>query len=490
MKKFLLLLVLTGCLKVGPDFRQPPVPIQEEWLETTETSPVADRWWTIFHDPVLEHLIGLGRANNLTLKIAGMRILESRALFGIAVGEWFPQLQEAEGSATRIHISKNSPNSRFLDRQYWDFILGFQAAWELDFWGRFRRGIEAAGEQLNATVADFDDVLVILLGDVASTYVTIRTLEERIAILEQNVALQERSLEISTARWQAGMVTELDVQQARTLLYSTRSRLPVLETERRTAKNALAVLLGLTPVQLEQIFCERGMIPASPKTLGAGIPAQLLTRRPDVRRALFEAASQSARIGVAVSDLLPRISLVGFIGLNAAGDNDSRFVKGNRHLFSSDSISYFFGPDVRWPILNYGRLMNRVYVERARFCEALLAYQNTVLLAYEEVESALTGFYNAQKEVAALDESVAAAKRSTELSRTQYVEGIADYTRVLNTQQAQLEEQERLVAARGDIALNLVAAYRALGGGWQQTAPCDEMSHLDRTCQALLAEMR
>ena len=474
MKQILLLLIvltlfIPSCIKVGPDFASPCDPEQSHWTNDEAASQTVeiDDWWRLFNDPQLEELITSAARQNLTLRSAAMRVMEARAILGIAIGEFFPQTQEVVGDATKFGLSKNAPNSITTDRQFWDLNLGLSVVWELDFWGKFRRGIESAQEELGAQKADFDDVLVILLGDVASTYVAIRTFEERVDIIKHNVAIQLRSLEIVQARWQAGMVTELDVQQAKTLLASTEATLPVLTADYVRSKNALAVLLGVPPADIGCYLTTSGKIPTAPETIAIEIPCALLTRRPDIRRALHSAAAQSARIGIAESELYPSLSLTGFFGLNSSAAASRRTTGGNRKFFSADSLTYTFGGGFSWPILNYGRLINRVRAESSLFREAIFDYQNIVLVAYKEVEDALTSFFNSQRQVSYLTDSVKAANRATELSRTQYVEGIADYTRVLNTEQASVEQEEEQAIARGNIALSLIATYRALGGGWR-----------------------
>lgn len=234
--------------------------------------------------------------------------------------------------------------------------------------------------------------MVLLISDVASVYVQIRTFEARIEILERNIKLQNRSLEISEARWRGGMVTDLDVQQATTLLFVTKARLPVVKNDLRQAKNAMAVLLGMLPDQMEALIPPSAQIPAAPPEIAVGVPAELLCRRPDVRRALHVAASQSARIGIAATDLLPRISLTGFIGFESSASTHSTNSGGGGKFFDNKSLTYMFGPEFAWPILNYGRLVNNVRAEYARFYQAVLAYQNTVLTAFREAEDGLSAF--------------------------------------------------------------------------------------------------
>lgn len=473
MKKLICLLVLSSCM-VGPDFQTPDTCVQQQWMECQNThvtcnDSFAREWWNYFGDETLNCLVEIAHNQNLTLKEAGMRVLEGRALLGIAEGEFFPQLQQLTGSAQRIKGSENAPNSFGADLNFWDFISGLQVAWELDFWGRFRRGIESAEEGLFASVANLQDVLVLLLSDVATTYVNIRTLESRAEIVHNNVAIQQRSLEIVQARFNAGAVTDLDVQQAKTLLYNSRSRLPVIYNDLRQAKNAMAVLLGMLPDQMDDLIPPSTHIPIAPSSIAVGIPTELLCRRPDVRRALHTAAAQSAQIGVAVSDLLPRLSLTGFIGFESSADTTSTQSGGGGHFFDMGSLTYTVGPAFAWPILNYGRLLNNVRAKYARFYQTVLAYQNQVLFAYKEVEDGLSSFIRAHDEVVEVEKSVKAAERATEVARRQYVEGIADYTRVLDTERSRLLEEERLAIARGRIALGLVTTYKALGGGWE---PC------------------
>jgi len=469
-------LIFVGCFRVGPNFHTPCAPSEDVWMDCEEEKvecgkEVLDAWWLQFNDEKLSEIVCLAVERNLDLKIAAFRVLGARAILGIAIGEWFPQLQELVGDATKFKLSRNMPNSLFADTNYWDFNMGLSVAWELDFWGRFRRGIEGARDEFFASYANYQDVLVILQADVASTYIDIRTLEERIEIVKHNIKVQERSLEIVMARWEAGVVTELDVQQARTLLFSTQARLPRLQADLRVVKNALAFLLGLTPDEFVCVLDEPGKIPVAPESIGVGVPAELLCRRPDIRRAVHQAAAQSARIGIAVSDLLPRISIGGFIGFESSADIATTKTGGGGSLFSGDSFTYFLGPSYAWKVLNYGRLRNRIYLEYARFNELLLNYRNTVLAAYQEAENGLISFIKSYEESGYLEESVSAAQRGAEVARTQYVEGLVDYTRVLNTEEALVNQEEDLAITRGRIALSLISTYKALGGGWQ--ADCE-----------------
>ncbi len=312
---FLLTVQLCGCtglreyidngFKVGPNYAQPPAPVATEWIDAADQrvrkeSDDLSKWWTVFNDPVLDGLICFAYKQNLSLKAAGFRVLQARALLGIDVGNLFPQTQKMMGDYTRVALSDATANSipsfnipgtqRYFSQ--WDY--GFNLGWELDFWGRFRRAVESGSASLDASVANYDDVLVTLLGDVASNYTQIRTTELRIQYTKDNVALQRETLEISEARFKVGAVSELDVDQARSTLEQTIAGISELEIALRQANNRLCVLLGIPPEELKAKI-GAAPIPAAPVDVAAGIPADLLRRRPDVRRAERQAAAQSPR---------------------------------------------------------------------------------------------------------------------------------------------------------------------------------------------------
>jgi NodT family efflux transporter outer membrane factor (OMF) lipoprotein len=468
----IIILLFSGCA-VGPDFVRPDAPSEEEWIDSdvpqikTEPADLTD-WWKVFNDPTLDSLIETAYEQNLPLHIAGLRIMEARAQLGVAIGNQYPQLQQVSGSGTAVQISDNAPNSSAADKFFYDYQLGFDAAWELDFWGRFRRGVESAQANYLASIAGYDDALVTLTAEVARTYVLISTFEERIVIAQANVDIQKRSLEIAEARFEGGLVTELDVQQAKALLNDTEATISRLKIGLRQSRHGLSILLGIPPGGLKDVLIESGTIPEAPAEVVVGIPADLLRRRPDIRTAELEAAAQSALIGVAKADLYPQFSLVGSIGLQSSekggiSSNNANF----SDLFDSDSITYFAGPSIQWPILNYGRITSSVRVQDARFQQLIVNYQNTVLNAYREVEDAMVGFLRSQEQVQYLADSVKASKRSVDLSLIQYREGVTDYQRVLDTQRFLTQEQDLYTAVNGEVALNLIALYKALGGGWQ-----------------------
>ncbi len=462
-------LLVSGCTTVGPDYVEPPGPVAEQWMDIDDPRVKAEPadlvdWWTVFNDPVLDFLVLTAYKQNLPLQIAGIRILEARAQLGIAVGRQYPQVQQTTGELTRVEISENAANTGGpTDTSFTDVRVGFDTAWEIDFWGRFRREVEAGNANLGASIADYDDILVSLIAEVAATYVQIRTFEDRLRLARANVKIQERSLRIADVRFRNGAVTELDVQEARSNLRNTQALIPELETGLRQAENALSVLLGMPPSDLQDVLGGPRPIPIPPRDVTVGVPAELLRRRPDIRRAERQAATQSAEIGIAVADLYPRFTLAGFVGLQSS---DSRGTSLS-DLFDGDSFTGFVGPSFSWPLLNYGRLKNNVRVQDARFQQLVVNYQETVLKAAEEVENAMVAFLRAQEQVNVLADAVEAQKRAVDLSLIQYRDGVITFTRVLDSQERLTNQQDRLAETKGATALNLIAMYKGLGGGWQ-----------------------
>ncbi|MBW2688505.1 MAG: efflux transporter outer membrane subunit [Deltaproteobacteria bacterium] len=475
-------LLFSGCAKIGPDFTTPPSPVADSWFEQenqqlTSTAESNEQWWTVFNDPVLNLLIEESYQQNLGLQIAGLRILEARAQLGIATGNLYPQQQQLLGGAAAVGNSKNAANTAGGDLYYKSLGSSMDAAWELDFWGKFRRGVEAADAQYLASAANYEDVMVTLTAEVARAYILIRINEERIRLAVESVAIQDRSLEIATNRFDGGLVTELDVQQARTLLANTRATIPRFEVDYHQARNALSVLLGQPPGDLVKILTSPGNvlgIPMAPVEVAVGVPADLLRRRPDVRRAELLAASQSALIGVAKADLLPHFTLLGSIGLQTSESSITRNGSSSfSDLFDSDSMTYFVGPSLTWDILNYGRIKNQVRVQDARLQQLVINYQDTVLRAAQETEDAMIGFLKTQQEALYLADAVKASQRSVDISMLQYGEGLADYQRVLDAQRSLSIGQDVLASTQGSVVLNLVSMYKALGGGWQARSDQD-----------------
>ncbi|OWK35709.1 efflux transporter outer membrane subunit [Fimbriiglobus ruber] len=458
-------------LKVGPNFQPVSAASADQWVDAgnprLSSSPPDPAWWGVFNDPQLTDLVTTAANENLTLKAAATRVLQARAQRNVAAGNLFPQSQQLQGAYLHTQLGPNgnflgplvgTPPAGSTGSSYINlWTTGFNASWELDFWGRYRRTVESANAEVNSAVEGVHDAQVILTADVVSNYVQVRTFQQRLTYARQNVEAQKGSLKIAEARLAEGRATGLDVAQAQANLAQTEATIPPLEVGLRQASNRLCVLLG-RPVTDLLPKLNQGPLPVAPPTVAVGIPAGLMERRPDVRRALREAAVQSARIGVAEADFYPSIGVTGFLGYGATDF---------RQLFAENSFTGLILPNFQWKILNYGRILNNVRTQDARLQERILDYQQTVLTAGREVEDAQVGFVQYLLQVKALERSVAAAERSVELVLEQYKEGRADFNRVFTTQAQLATQQDQLAAARGNAALNLVAIYRALGGGWQ-----------------------
>ena len=455
-------LTMSGCA-VGPDFLPPAAPVQDNWIEKGDkrvsNRELKTNWWRAFKDPTLDTLVHLAAEQNLPVQIAGLRILEARAKLGIAVGEMFPQQQEGSGAATWNNISKRAANKADLPTHaFADYSIGFDAAWEIDFWGRYRRNVEASDATMMRTIADYDNALVSITAEVAHAYAEIRKYEVLLEIARENVRLQKEGLQIAEARFHSGATSELDVVQQKALLENTIALVPQWQQNLQQWKNALSVLLGLPPGGVDGLLHGPQRIPTASPKVSVGVPAELLRRRPDVRAAEMNAAAESARIGVAESDLYPRLFLFGDIGVQA-----SDVAK----LFAPGSMFLTVGPSFRWSILNYGRIANNIRAQDARFQQALVAYEDIVLKAAREAEDALIAFLKGQQRAAALQRSVDAAKRAVDLSLIQYREGAENFQRVLDAQTRLLDERNSLAGTRSEIAFDLIALYKALGGGWE-----------------------
>jgi len=476
-----LLVSLAGCA-VGPDFTPPLAPVADTWLawrnKSLQTGPEEYRdWWRVFHDPILDRLIDIAYSQNLTLLSAGTKVLQARAQLGIAIGEFWPQKQGALGTASYNLLSQanaqsspasgvgqSSPSPGLKIINFWSDGIGVQAAWELDFWGKFRRGVESADSAYLGSIATYDDVLVTLLGDVASTYVGIRTLEKQIAIARENVVKQRGILQIARDRYKGGAATLLDVYQAENILGATEATVPQLTIQLQQGLNALRVLLGMAPEPLGFLLARStGHIPATPPKVVVGVPADLLRRRPDIRAAELKAAAQSAQVGVAAADLYPAISITGAFGglaSNVGGHNLWQ-------AFHPVGQAFSVGPSFQWNLLNYGQITNNVRLQDATLQEYLVDYQNTVLKAQQEVENGISTFLLSRSQAEYLHRSVVAANGALHIATLEYQQGTRDFTTVLTAEQNLYQAENNLAMATGNISTGLVSVFRALGGGWQ-----------------------
>ncbi|MGB7747113.1 MAG: efflux transporter outer membrane subunit [Verrucomicrobiia bacterium] len=463
---FAALAVFAVSCKVGPNYVTPKASVAGQWLENSTItnrpfSAAEDYWWRNFEDPVLDQLVETAFRNNPSLQAAGVSILGARAQLNKSIGNIFPQQQGISG---QVNYSRPNPQNPAIAADVVSDQILFAATWEIDFWGKYRRGIESDRALFLGSIAAYDDALVTLIADVASSYVNIRTLEEQLSVAAKNVGTQKESLRIARAQFQAGETSELDVQQATAQLAQTEAQIPQLEQTLAQTKNGLAVLLGETPDETDRHLTNGpSLIPTAPAEVAVGIPKDLLRRRPDVRAAGLAAASQSALIGVAKANMYPAFSLSGSFGGvgNNAGNNSLA------DMFNWQSRAVNAGAGLVFPVFNYGRLINQVRVQDAQFQQAVLNYQNTVLQAQQEVENGLAAFAGQQRVVTQLADADTAARRSTDLAIIQYKSGQTDYTTVLSAEQAQLTVEDALASARGGVVQGIISVYRALGGGWQ-----------------------
>jgi NodT family efflux transporter outer membrane factor (OMF) lipoprotein len=465
-----LVLPLAACA-VGPNFIPPAAPITDKFLGANSDSIKSSRqdyrdWWKAFHDPMLNRLVQIAYDQNLTLLSAGTRVLQARAALGIAIGSFYPQVQQGTGSLTYTQPSAATPAAlpNATPTQFWTDSLAAQAAWELDFWGKFRRGVESADGAYLASIASYDDVLVTLLGDVAATYIGIRTTEQLIAIARSNISKQEQALEIAQAKFKGGGTSERDVFQATNVLEQTQAAIPQFTIQLQQGQNALCVLLGIPPTSLDALLARsRGRIPVPPSTIAVGIPADLLRRRPDVRAAELAALAQSAQIGVAEAQLYPAISITGTFGGAASTANGHNLGQ----IVSSRGVTYAAGPSFQWNILNYGQITNNVRLQDAKLQQLLVDYQSTVLSGQQQVDDGISTFLQSRVQVRYLRRSAEAARGALRIGTEQYEQGATDFTTVLTAEQNLFQAESNVATASANVALGATAIYRALGGGWQ-----------------------
>jgi NodT family efflux transporter outer membrane factor (OMF) lipoprotein len=477
MLKYVLLfqcLLLAACM-VGPNYKEPPHQVAAHWAKknaSVKETPFKDqKWWEEFHDPVLTSIIHQGYCTNLTLQSAGVKVLQTRAQLAQSVGQLYPQQQTIMGNYTYTRIGGTSLQN-ILPPSFDSALLGFSANWELDFWGKYRRAIQANDASFLASLAAYDHALVTLTADVATTYIKIRTYEQQIKITKANISVQKIGLNIARARFNAGQASLVDVEQAKTELAQTESTLPSLVTNVQQQKDTLAVLLGTIPNNIDPIIQPSRGIPKAPSSVAVGIPKEALARRPDVHQARLEAVGQSASIGATKANLYPSFSLNGVFAFSSNSIGKSSVMD----LFHWSNRNIIAGPGFNWPVLNYGQITNAVRVQDAAFQQALLNYMNVVLKAQKEVQDNITAYIEAKKTAFSLIQANTSATKSLKLALIRYQEGETDFTPVLNAEQQQLSVQTSLVNAQGAIPQALVALYRALGGGWNIRGADDVVS--------------
>ena len=454
-------MLLGGCITVGPDYQEPEVAWLKDWhtdlygqIEDTHQQTQVDLrfWWHAFNDPVLNDLIETARRENPSLRIAGLRIMESRAVLGIAGSNQYPQLQQLSGAATYVDSRESGSDHH---QHFTAYNAGFDLVWELDFWGRFRRGIESAQAGFFASITNQQDVQVLLSAQVATLYYGWRTTRLRIYIAQKNADIQKRSFEITQRLFLHGEESELDLQQAKAQYLGTVALIPELEADAVKLRNALSVVLGRMPGDLPELSAVEGPLPIVHSAVITELPAVLLLRRRDVRTAAWQVAAQSAQIGIAKADYFPAITLLGTIGWS------SDTVDG-----TPDVTSIAGGPALTWNIFDYGRIRNNVRLQDARLQQSIELFQNSALLAAQEIDDAAITVVKTDEQRTPLHDAARAAERSLDLANTLFQEGYLDFNRVLDAQRVLFTQAERELLNDSAHITALITMYKAVGGGW------------------------
>lgn len=463
--------VLIGCA-VGPNYQEPPMTARADWNEAhqegveTRAADLA-RWWTVFDDPLLNSLIERAVQSNLDLRIAEARIREARGALGVAGADLWPNV-DVSGSYSRNRSSENAVGSpaqgavvapatgRQLEQDL--FRTGFDSGWEIDIFGGVRRRIEAAQANVEASIEDRRDVLVTLLGDVAKNYIDLRGFQRRLEVAQANLKAQQVTLDLTRVRFDAGLASDLEVAQAEGQVNATAAQVPNLQSAIKEAAYRLDVLLGARTGTVWGELAKETPIPALPPQANVGLPIDLLRRRPDIRRAERQLAAATAEVAAARADLYPKFSLAGSIGLQSVNASD---------WFTGPSRFWSIGPTISWPVFDAGRIRATIEIRNAQQEQALNLYEKSVLTAFADVESALVNYGNEQTRYRSLLQAVAANRRALELANELYVRGLNDFLNVLDAQRALYVTETELALSEATMASNLVALYKALGGGWQ-----------------------
>jgi NodT family efflux transporter outer membrane factor (OMF) lipoprotein len=464
-----IVILVAGCMTVGPDYvpTEPKVPEQFSsdlsgglTVEPLDKATLS-QWWATLNDPELTDLIDRAIAGSLDLREAAARILEARAQRGISEAGRFPTI-DASGSVSRQRFRFGTNQENVITATNTLYGGGFDATWELDLFGRLQRQVEASTAQLEASEEAYRDVLVTLLAEVALNYVEVRSFQMRLAVAEANRDAQAKTLELVQANFEGGEVSRLDVEQARSNLESTRSQIPTLETSLAQAKHRLAVLLGQPPGSLDDELHKFKRVPLASPSVAIGVPANMLRRRPDIRRAERELAAQTAQIGVATAELYPKFTLIGSIGLESFSASD---------FFVPMSRVFKIGPAVQWNIFDAGRIRRNIEVQNAKQEQALIAYEAAVLNALREVEDMLVAYGKEMTRRQSLVEAEQATRRTVEIAQDQYHAGESNFLTVLDAQRSLLNIQDQLAESDGQVTTNVISLYKALGGGWESLAP-------------------
>lgn len=455
--------LLAGCtlFRVGPDYQESDFAVSKEARQALNSADASNElaiatWWNVFNDPQLTNLVAVALATNRNLAVAEANIRAARAQFGIAGAAFLPGLG-ANGDYQRIGTSANGSlyGTKYTYNQYQG---GFDANWEIDIFGGNWRRLEASYASMQAAYANRDAVRVEVAANVAMAYISYRASQQRLVVAENNVTIQSNTWELVASRAKSGIGNELPVQQATYNLERTRAAIPLIKTDMEAYANSLAVLTGEFPGSLHASLAPTKDIPSAPHWMLKSIPANTLQMRPDVRAAERAVAAAVAQVGVATAEWFPKFAVNGSLGLESI--NSAQF-------FTHDAMYYSFGPTFSWAIFRGGSILNNIRAKNAAEQAALLSFEQTVLTATKEIRDALVAYQEEYNRYDALTKSVDAARAAIRISEDLYKNGLTDFNNVLDAQRSLSSLEEELVISRGSIGRNLVALYKALGGGWE-----------------------
>jgi multidrug efflux system outer membrane protein len=462
-----LLAALAGCAPVGPDYRDPGTTVRDSFANARQSDLSGKKidvlWWRGFHDPQLTRLIELAMARNLDLRIATTNLQQARALRFLANLDLYPIVTSNVSHTNILRSTAQFGGNSAIKRDVDYFNAGFDATWELDFFGRIRRSIEARSAEVDAADANRRDVIVSLAAELARNYVELRGTQNRLAVARKNAANQDASLKLTQVRLESGRGTRLDTARASEQLYTTLATIPPLEAEILRTIYRISVLTAQQPDTLVKVLEPPKPIPDAPKIVMIGKPAELLRRRPDIRIVERNLAAATARIGVSVADLFPRVRFNGSFAFQAQDFT--------RLVGSGGTGAYQFGPSIQWAAFDLLRVQGNIAAAEADADAQLADYQRTVLRALEETENALVEFGRQQARREYLRQAATDSETAARLARLRYENGVADFLAVLDAERRLLESQDRLAETETNTATALVAVYKALGGGWESATP-------------------
>jgi len=477
--------ILYGCQSLKPqqyNLTKPSIP--KSWGERGSSDrEVLIKWWRLFNDTTLNKIVNIAYKQNLDLKSAGLRILQARAILGITTGYNYPQKQTISGEALSIKNGK----SEFASTN-----IGFDVGWEIDLWGKYANDIESSKADLYRAVASYDDILVSILSEVARGYIDYRTAQERIAYAKRNIAIQERIAGLTQVQFNAGNVSELDVQQALSQLHNTKSILPSIESAKDRSLNAIALLLASDSLSIEKILNHNHsklndpidrfigknrrdilqikqssrdilnveIVPTVKFNPYYKIDASLITRRPDIKMAEYSVKSANAKIVSTIAELYPSFVLFGNIGISPSNVSGS-------WITGVDSLGIAIGPSFSWSILQYGRIKNKIRLKDAIFEESLVNYNKRVLVAINDISNALMSYGHSKEQQKQNYKAVEATIRAFNISVIQYNDGLVGYERLLTTVETLTRTQDQYAQIKGSLSKDIILLYKALGGGWQ-----------------------